>query len=348
MDRQMGGFLVDLLSSSLSAAAGAVGTAMAGPVAGAAAAAGASSIVGSVASLVGVQSSQLQFLEAMNANLGGLLAGVESQLFRLDGQIGTIQKNLEIQLDGPWRTANTYLELASDPEQQESTRTEYLKYAREKLLDAYGVAAGDTRKGLIVQRLAAISLILGDLPSARRWLVESHPLSVNLIRQVAAQVQRLVRLNWDIETTARIIEAVEAKRAEDATPLLRRFLAGGAGAPPASGRRRRGPSLSDQERRWQRNLLDRTEVFWTEYITAGPEEREAVRLGGDVRSESLQEFGRVEALGKLWRMVEDLSRVRAACQELGASVHPYRLSVDLFPLAPARVSVVRARLFLRQ
>ncbi|MEV6487781.1 hypothetical protein AB0M20_03940 [Actinoplanes sp. NPDC051633] len=336
---RMGTFLVDLVSATIGAAAGAAGTVAGGPVAGAAAAVAGSRISGAlITAFVGAQGDQLDSLESMNRNLGGRLALVEAGLFRvgrstqstqdeirrLSGElkgVGSEVRNaradLQVQLEEPWQSAIVYLQHAAMPEQQRSTRQEYLRHARAKLIEAHSTARNDAKRGLIGQRLAATAIMLGDIPSARQWLLEAYP-SVSDITTVAArEVQVLFTVDWsDLQVVSRIMELANLIEHDAA-----RF------------------SRADRV-----NLRSSPEEFWARFLRSSPplrrwitEDRSDISASFWYHLRYVALTRQVLALTELRRMKTDLDMTRQAYLSLGgdrSTIKSYRLHVDILPLRP--------------
>jgi hypothetical protein len=320
---QMGGFLVELASKTAGAAAGAAGTAVGGPIAGAAAGAAAEKMI---SAFLRAQDNQLRSLEAMNQEVRGRLAQIETGLFRVDIGMQKMQADIQIQLEEPWRSALSYLDHAAEPGQRKTTRNEYLRHARDKLVEAHSMAKSDVRRALVAQRLAAIAIMLDDKPSARKWLISSYPVSKRLVSETAGEVERLFEIEWSSDKIATILDI--ARRVNmwrsDRALLLEDYL------------------FADNPSR-----ITSPEVFWGNYIASPRFAREAVNNGGRLivggRS-GLNKSVQVHALRRLHQMANDLSGLRDACLRLGgksSEVPRQSLDVDIFPLKPTTIRLIQ-------
>jgi hypothetical protein len=344
---QMGSFLVQLASSVSGAVAGVTGTAAAGPIVGAAAATATAKITSSVlATFLGVQDTQLRSLETMNSELSGRLAQIEADLFMIEGEVQRMQvglrvqqAGLRVQLEEPWTTALAYLQHAAEPQQRDSTREEYVRLARDKLFTAHSIAESDTRRALVAQRLAAVSIMLADIPSARMWLVGAYPMMVRLVSAAAGELEQSIVVHWTLSELARVMERVDPDAAGKDLDLINiRNKSAQARPEPATAVR------SGFRSGFRRRLLgESASDFWISYIRATPDDREAIRRGTDVSDGTLAQLRRVRALRALRGMEDDLINVRTACLQLGgdSSVVPASaLVVELFPLTPPQVRII--------
>jgi hypothetical protein len=317
--------------------AGALGTAAFGPTGGTLAGMGAKQIV---KTFLDVEKKQRTSLATMNQQLGGGLARIEAGLFQLESGmqelradvirmqrlqadvqsgIQELQANVQIQLEEPWKTALDYLKHATEPGQKKAARKGYLDKARDKLFEAKNMARSDARRALVSQRLAAVSLMLGNEPSARLSLVEAYPASRRLVKVAAAAVEREFKIEWNNpESKARVRD--EVKRILNDERTIFSILSYGE------------PS--------------HVELFWAHYILSTRLQREQICNGQEVRSadEVIKNSIQVRALRQLHWMTNDLSKLCDACCRLGAEpsdVPRQSLYVNIVPLKPTSIQLIR-------
>jgi hypothetical protein len=317
--------------------AGALGTAAFGPTGGALAGMGAQQIV---KTFLDVEKKQRTSLAAMNQQLGGGLARIEAGLFQLESGmqelqadfirmqrlqadvqsgIQELQANVQIQLEEPWVTALDYLNHATEPGQKKAARKGYLDKARDNLFKAKNMAKSDARRALVSQRLAAVSLMLGNESSARLSLVEAYPASKKLVKVAAAVVEREFTIEWNNpESKARV--GGEIKRILNVERPISSILSYGK------------PSY--------------VELFWAHYILSTRLQCEQICNGQEVRSadEAIKNSIQVRALRQLHWMTNDLSKLCDACCRLGAEpsdVPRQSLHVNIVPFKPTSIRLIR-------
>jgi hypothetical protein len=316
--------------------AGALVTATFGPAAGAFAGMSAQQVV---KTFLDVEKKQRTSLAAMNQQLGGGLARIEVGLFQLESGmqelqadvirmqrlqadvqsgIQELQADVQIQLEEPWKTALDYLKHATEPGQKKAARKGYLDKARDKLFEAKNMARSDARRALVSQRLAAVSLMLGNEPSARLSLVEAYPASKKLVKDAAAVVEREFKIEWNPESKARV--GGEVKRIINDEMTISSILSYG--------------------------IPSHVELFWAHYILSTRLQREQICNGQEVRSadEAIKNSIQVRALRQLHWMTNDLSKLCDACCRLGAEpsdVPRQSLHVNIVPFKPTSIRLIR-------
>lgn len=86
--------------------------------------------------------------------------------------LGEIHSNIEVLLEGPWRTALLHIEdAATHPEKAAYT----LELARQFLYQAYGLAPISARRAIIAQELSAVYALLGEHADSLHWLFRAYP-----------------------------------------------------------------------------------------------------------------------------------------------------------------------------
>jgi hypothetical protein len=153
-------FLQQALSATAAAAAGGAATVVtANPVLGAAAGA---------AAKTSTEELLAEFLPAQQQALDTLLDRTRS----IELLLGEIHSNIEVLLEGPWRTALLHIEDATThPEKAADT----LELARQFLYQAYGLAPSSARRAIIAQELSAVYALLGEHADSLHWLFRAYP-----------------------------------------------------------------------------------------------------------------------------------------------------------------------------
>jgi hypothetical protein len=295
-----------------------------------------------------VQDEQLRFLADLNRNLDGRLAKIEDGLFEVASGVGRIQADLRVQLAEPWKTAQLFLRHAAEPDQRKETRKDYLRNARDKLFEAHSVAENSVARALIAQRLTGISLMLGDGPSARRWLLEAYPVAVRLAIETAAEVQKLFVVAWNADSL-RLVQG---------GGLLRSDTVDRPGRPTFG---RLGQAYRPQQP-WSASEEDRSlpfvpmsepagrsrtsaETFWMHFIKASAEDRAGVVNCTRIVDQTLAGLVQVKALLRLHLLTQDLESQRAVGIQLGtaaSSLPRRRMYVDLLPLRMPEIALKAA------
>lgn len=183
-------FLIDLVSSSVGAAAGAATLPAAGPIGAAAAKVVADkSMAALLNEFVEAQNDQLNRIEAINQDM-------QCRLIRLE-------QGMNVLLDGPWRTALLHIqEAAHSPDRSDEEIVE----ARKKLLEAYSLSRNALRSSCVAQELAALYALSGDSGSVRRWLARAYDSGLEELKNQGWQAAEVLKPE---NNEARTITALE-------------------------------------------------------------------------------------------------------------------------------------------